>query len=135
MKNKNKLKFTYPISFYMYKYDGKNDVSEFDIHIDFDNIIDSPVYAKLYVGQSPVILLTSNQLKVLSNELSLIDTESNNIDIEIIDETQPLRLRIYASADDINLYIGDSSFKLLIEDVQTLAEASLVIANSIDLTK
>ena len=132
---KNKLKLTYPISFYMYKYDGKSEVSEFCIHIEFDNIIDSPIYAKLYIGQSPVVSLTSNQLRLLSIELSLIDAEYNSIDIEIIDETQPLRLRIYASADDINLYIGDLGFKLQFEDVQTLAEVCLAIAKSIDLTK
>lgn len=132
---KHKLKFIYPISFYMYNYDGKKEISEFNIHIEFDNIIDSPTYAKFYVGQSQIVMLTSNQLRLLSNELSLIDNELNNIDIEIIDETQPVRLRIYASADDINLYIGEMGFKLQFEDVQTLAEACLAIAKSIDLTK
>lgn len=129
---KTSIKYVYKVIIDMYKDDSKN--HKYDIHVDFDNVKSSPVYAKLYVNPKVVMLLNASQLKVLVNGLSLIDAYTD-VNFDIFDDINNLHLHVYTSVDDVYFCIGDSSYQLFTEDCESLSKALLTIANSIELTK
>lgn len=129
---KTSVKYVYKVIVDTYKDDGKN--HKYDIHVDFDNVKSSPVYAKLYVNPKVVMLLSASQLKVVANGLSLVDADTD-VNFDIFDEINDLRLHVYTSVDDVYFCIGDSSYQLFTEDCELLSKALLTIANSIELTK
>lgn len=129
---KTSVKYVYKVIVDTYKDDSKN--HKYDIHIDFDNVKSSPVYAKLYVNPKVVMLLSASQLKVVANGLSLVDADTD-VNFDIFDEINDLRLHVYTSVDDVYFCIGDSSYQLFTEDCELLSKALLTIANSIELTK